>query len=748
MHSFRSLVGVSAVLIGSVCLGGTVAFSQAAVRAHAERQQWYLDAGRMTYVVGVNEQGALQSLYNGPKLSADALLPAAHSLPERASQGPPSTTTPQEYPAWGAGNFTETALKVDSPNGDRTLLLKFETSKVSANTLEIVLKDTKEPLRVHLYYQVFPEGVIARWARIENVGTGVFGIENAASAALTLPIGTGYNHSWLTGMWAGEFQLQTEPLLPGKSVQESRTGHTSLNSNPWFAIGKTAETTEEAGPVWFGELGWSGNWRIATEYTSLHQPRVMAGMNDFDFHWNLRARESLETPKFYLGYTDGGRGEASRILSQFQLQEILPKRGETSVPKPRPILYNSWEATEMNFTADQQMALADRAAKVGVERFVIDDGWFGKRDDDHAGLGDWYLTPKKFPGGLKPVIDKVHALGMDFGIWVEPEMVNPDSDLYRQHPEWAMQFPNREHTEMRNQLMLNLARPDVKEWMFQWLDKLVSENDIAFLKWDYNRVWSEPGWKTAPGSSADRPNADAEKAIYITQVRNLYEVIDRLRAKHPKLEIESCSSGGGRVDLGILERTDEVWTSDNTDALDRQNIQHGFTAGYSPQVMVAWVTDVPSMDRRLVPLQYRFLVAMQGSLGIGANLQKFNDDEMALSAKLTAYYKTIRMTVQQGKLYRLASPREGDASQVEYVAQDGSQAVLLAYMHSQRLALAYDPVRLRGLDPKAMYRVRALDPEKYVGEQVVSGSALMGAGVQLKMQGDYDSTAVALERVR
>ncbi len=734
---------------GLLCQVWTLtAQAQIAVREHPERQQWYLDAGRMTYAIGVNEQGALQSLYNGPKLATNALLPAAHSLPERSSHYLSTAATPQEYPAWGAGIFTETALKVNSPNGDRTLILKYEAAHVSGNLLEIVLKDAAEPLKVHLYYQPFAEGVIARWSRIENVGSGTFGIEHAASAELNLPAGKGYTHRWLTGMWAGESQLQSEPLAVGKSVQESRAGSTSLGSNPWFAINKAEETTEDTGPVWFGELGWSGNWSIATEYTSLYQPRIVAGLNAFDFHWSLAAGESLETPKFYVGYTDRGNGEASRILSQFQLHQILPKRGEPSVPKPRPIIYNSWEATEMNFTADTQAALAERAAKLGVERFVIDDGWFGKRDDDHAGLGDWYVTPKKFPGGLKPVIDKVHSLGMDFGIWVEPEMVNPDSDLYRQHPEWAMQFPNRQHTEGRNQLMLNLARPDVKEWMFQWLNKLVSENDIAFLKWDYNRIWSEAGWNTAPGSSAAHPNTDAEKAIYITQVHNLYDVIDRLRAQHPKLEIESCSSGGGRVDLGILQRTDEVWPSDNTDALDRQNIQFGFSQAYSPQIMVAWVTDVPSMDRRLVPLRYRFLVAMQGSLGIGANLQKFDDDDMALSAKMVTFYKSVRTTVQQGDLYRLASPMQSDESAVEYVAPNKSQAVLLTYLHSERLMLPFGGVRMKGLDPDAMYRVRALDPDRYAGEQTVSGSVLMGAGVAVKLQGDYDGTALAFERVQ
>jgi len=702
----------------------------------------------MTYAVGVNEQGMLQTLYWGPKLNEDARLPMAKSLPERSSQYPSAAATPQEYPAFGAGIFTQTALKVDSPSGDRTLILHYESARVNGSQLEIVLKDTAEPLRVHLYYQVFAEGVLARWSRIENIGPGSFGIEDAASATWNLPAGTGYTHRWLTGMWAGEFQAHQEPLETGESIQESRTGHTSHVANPWFSIGRQDETSEESGPVWFGELGWSGSWQIVTEDTPLHQPRITGGFNPFDFHWTLAPGASLETPKFYAGYTDGGNGEASRILSRFQLQEILPKRGEAREPKPRPIIYNSWEATEMNFTGDTQIALAERAAKAGVERFVIDDGWFGKRDDDHAGLGDWAVTPKKFPQGLKPVIDRVHALGMDFGIWVEPEMVNPDSDLYRQHPEWVMQLPNRQHTEGRHQLMLNLALPEVKEWMFSWLNKLVSENDIAFLKWDYNRIWSEPGWSTAPGSSPLQPNTDAEKAIYLQAVRNLYDVIDRLRAKHPKLEIESCSSGGGRVDLGILERTDEVWPSDNTDALDRQNIQFGYSQAYTAQTMAAWVTDVPSMDRRIVPLQYRFLVAMQGALGIGANLTKFSDAEMALSAKLTAFYKTIRTTVQQGKLYRLGSPLAGEQSQMEYVAQDGSQAVLLAYLHSQRLMLPYSSVHLRGLDPNAMYRIGALDPEKYTGEIMVSGSVLMGAGVNLRLGGDYDSTALVLERTR
>jgi alpha-galactosidase len=297
-------------------------------------------------------------------------------------------------------------------------------------------------------------------------------------------------------------------------------------------------------------------------------------------------------------------------------------------------------------------------------------------------------------------------------------------------------------------LLLNLARPEVKEYVFNFLDKLVSENDIAFLKWDYNRNWSEPGWPEAPGSTATRPEIAGQKEIYVRYMDNLYDILAKLRAKHPGLEIESCSGGGGRVDLGILRYTDEVWPSDNTDALDRLAMQDGFTHAYSPETMAAWVTDVPNfLDRRNIPLEFRFLVAMQGALGIGSNLTKWTPEEADLATRMTAFYKTIRTTVQHGKLYRLRQPESSESSQVEYVAQDGSQAVVFAYLQSQHYGLAEPLIRIDGLDPKSNYRVVALDKEKYHGEAVVSGAVLAGQGLQLLLSGDYDGTAVTFERI-
>jgi alpha-galactosidase len=326
----------------------------------------------------------------------------------------------------------------------------------------------------------------------------------------------------------------------------------------------------------------------------------------------------------------------------------------------------------MNVTEAGQEALAEKAASLGIDRFVMDDGWFGQRKDDHAGLGDWYVNQEKFPHGLKPLIDKVHALGMDFGLWVEPEMVNPNSDLYRKHPDWVLHFPGRPESEQRNQLVLNLARPDVREYVFNFLDKLLNENDIAFLKWDYNRNWSEPGWDQLPPAE--------QKKVYVEFTRNLYGILADLRKRHPNLEVEDCSGGGGRVDLGILRYVDEVWPTDNTDPFDRLSMQNGFTYAYTPQIMMAWVTDSPhSLNHRTTSVAYRMLSSMQGSLGIGANIAKWNEDEMATAKRLIAAYHQVQPTIVQGNLYRLISPLNGgEFSATETVRPDKTQAVVFA----------------------------------------------------------------------
>jgi alpha-galactosidase len=719
------------------------------VHFDASTKVFRLDGGDSSYVFGVNSRGELEQVYWGGRLGAADKIPQAQPKPEHASFDGSYGNTPQEYVGWGAGLFNEPALKITFADGNRDLVLHYDSHAETANGLDVVLKDISRPIFVTLHYAMdLDSGILSRSATIENRGADPVTVEQAAAAAWALPAGK-YTLNYLTGRWAGEWTLTQEPVHPGARVIESRRGTTGHQANPWFAL-QSGAANEDHGEVWFGALGWSGSWRFTIEQDQLDAVRVTGGYNPFDFGYVLKPGEKLETPIFYGGYAANGLGGASRLLHAYELRHILPRTQATAdqpLPKPRPVIYNSWEATEFRVNEAGQMALAEKAAALGIDRFVMDDGWFGQRKVDNAGLGDWYVNKDKFPNGLKPLIDKVHALGMDFGLWVEPEMVNPDSDLYRAHPDWVLHFPTRPESQERNQLVLNLARPDVRDYVFGFLDKLLSENQIAFLKWDYNRNWSEPGWPEAPGNTPGHVDIDAQKEIYVRYVQNLYAILAELRAKHPKLEIESCSGGGGRVDLGILRYTDEVWPSDNTDALDRLSVQDGFTHAYTPETMAAWVTDVPNfLDRRSVPLQFRFLVAMQGALGIGSNLTKFTADDMALATRLTSFYKGIRTTVQHGELYRLEAPEHNETSQVEYVAQDGSQAVVFAYLHSQQYGLPQPAVTLEGLDPRAMYSVTALDGSKYMGEAEVSGALLMGGGVHFNLVGDYDATAIVLKR--
>jgi alpha-galactosidase len=329
---------------------------------------------------------------------------------------------------------------------------------------------------------------------------------------------------------------------------------------------------------------------------------------------------------------------------------------------------------------------------------------------------------------------------MDFGLWVEPEMVNPDSDLYRKHPDWVLNFSGRPRSESRNQLVLNLARQDVRDYVFQFLDDLLSKNDIAFYKWDYNRNWSEPGWDTVA--------TDEQKEVYVKYVDNLYSIIRELRAKHPKVEVESCSGGGGRVDLGILGLTDEVWPSDNTDPFDRLTIQDGFTYAYTPGVMMAWVTDSPNwVNNRTTSVEYRFLSSMQGSLSVGANLDKWTSDDFAVAKDMIAAYKQVRETVQHGSLYRLISPRhDSEYSATESVSLDKQQAVLFAFLHSSQKQYPFPRVYLRGLDPTRQYHLRFIHNAKALdAPEVASGTYWMNHGIEILLRGDFQAAGVVLE---
>lgn len=734
---FSHIPALWAVLIGAV----TPTALAAKVTAPAGTKVFRLDGGDVTYAMGVDEKGYLQPLYWGARL-ADGDPLTARAPGELSGFDPAGSITPQEFAGQGEGLVSEPGIKAIFANGNRDLVLQYRSHKVSGETLTVELADISRPLAVTLRYTIDPAtGVLARSASVRNGDTRPVRIDQLAAATFTLPVGDDYRLHYLTGRHASEWSKAATPIGAALTVLESRRGSTGHGNNPWFAIGRDGLTSEDKGPVWYGALAWSGSFRISVGADNLGRVRIAGGYNPYDFSWSLKPGETLDTPVFYTGYSAGGMGAASRTFHSFQRAHIIPG-GDRA--KLRPVLYNSWEATTFNVTEAGQMALAEKAARIGVERFVVDDGWFGARDDDKAGLGDWTVNPRKFPHGLKPLIDRVKVLGMDFGLWVEPEMVNVNSDLYRAHPDWVLNFPGRPRTEGRNQLVLNLARTEVRDHILAWLDRLVSENDIAFLKWDYNRNWTEAGWPEAAPEDQQR--------VHVQYIRNLYHILSELRRRHPGLEIEGCSGGGGRIDLGMMAVTDQSWTSDNTDPYDRLTIQDGFTQAYPAAIMMAWVTDSPNWaNGRETSLDYRFLSAMQGSLGIGANLDHWQDQDFAAARKWIAAYKTIRQTVQRGGLYRIAPPGTGAAgSATFYVSPDRRQAVLFQMLHSSMFRDNAAALHPQGLDAATRYKVRMLDgsalPEG-VPEQA-SGAWWMEQGLRVRFKGDFTGAAFVFDAVQ
>jgi alpha-galactosidase len=730
---------VAGTLAALPSLAATNASTSDAATYDSAHHVFRLDAGNVTYAMGVDPQGKLQTVYWGARLAQGDPIAPALPAPERSSFDPAGTLSPQEYAGWGGAMTATPALKIRLDDGNRDLALAYESYRIEPSALSIVLRDAQAGVAVTLRYTADPRtGIVGRSAHIENASKQPLTIDSAAAATWNLPRGNDYSLRYLTGTWAGEWHVQTRAVTQGATVLESHRGSTGDENNPWFAIGRGGEWNEAHGEVWFGALAWSGSWSIRVHQDILGQVRVVGGYNPFDFGYRLQPGQSLDTPVFYAGYTREGIGEASRLLHRFERERILPAGPATPL---RPVLYNSWEATEFKVDEAGQTRLAEKAAALGVERFVMDDGWFGARDNDHAGLGDWVVNRRKFPNGLRPLIDKVHGLGMSFGLWVEPEMVNADSDLYRAHPDWVLNFPGRERSEGRHQLVLNLARDDVKAHVLEVLDGLLKDNDIQFLKWDYNRNWSEPGWpQMSPGE---------QQKVYVAYVRNLYDIIRELRRRHPKVEIESCSGGGARVDLGIMALTDEVWPSDNTDPSDRLSIQDGFSYAYAPATMMAWVTGSPNwVNNRTTSLDFRFLSAMQGGLGIGANLLEWTPSDEATARRYIGEYKAIRATVQKGDLYRLLSP-QGNApwSATETVASDGRQAVLFAFQRLGEEAHAFPTLRLQGLDPKARYSYRAIHGTASPGTpDVASGEYWMSRGVDLVIKGDMQAAGLVFER--
>lgn len=692
---------------------------------HATDTGWILETDHTGYAFGLNAAGLLVHTYWGARLPSPADYPAPPAPLGWASFNNPPQLAQEEYPGYEEMKFTDPCVLATFADGVRGTVLRFECAETlpgATPELCILLRDTAYPLRVTLHYRLHERyDLIERWATLANLGDDPITIERAWSAQWHLPIGGNYRLSYLHGRWLDEAHLRRELLAPGRKVIESRRLTTGHQHNPWFAIDQGA-ADEEQGEVWFGTLAWSGNWQIAAEVTEFQSTRVSIGLNDWDFAWRLRAGEPLVVPSSYAGYTAAGHGAASRALHDFIRDTLLP-HGHAL----HKVLYNSWEATTFAVDEPSQIALAELAAAMGVELFVMDDGWFHGRSSDKAGLGDWWPDARKFPRGLGPLIERVQALGMEFGIWIEPEMVNPNSELYRAQPDWVLHFPTRTRSEARNQLILNFARPDVQEYIIGQIDRLLSDHPIAFVKWDMNRNASEPGWPGAPGD---------QRELWVRYVHGLYHVWGTLRARHPHVIWQSCSGGGGRADMGILRLADQIWVSDNTEPSARLGIQEGFSQIFPANTMEAWVTD---MGAAYLPLEFRMHVSMCGSLGIGANLHHWGQAGRAEAAHWIALYKQIRAVVQLGDMYRLRSPQQHAFSAVQYVSKDRQEAVLFAFRTHLPLPAQLPLLYLRGLDPAARYEVEGEPGAR-------SGAAWMQAGLRVELA-DFQSTVRRIRRV-
>ncbi|MER7709506.1 alpha-galactosidase [Streptomyces werraensis] len=694
---------------------------------------WLLTTPRTSYALRIDETGAPCHVAWGPRLTPEEAdtLAAPFAEPSNSFEGRPPVG--EELPVDGGTRYGPPSLQVRYADGSRAFEWEPAGHRVDdrvpgCEELVLEFRDRVVPLSVALHYRVRADtDVIERWTVVRNDGDRRVDLLRADSAAWTLPPLADYRLSHVTGQWSAETRLHRERLPHGETVLTSRRGITSHHANPWAML-DDGTADEDRGRVWSTALAWSGSWRITVQRTPDGRAGLTGGVGHEGTRVPLTPGEEFTTPVAAGLFADGGFGAASRAWHAYVRTHVLRHADETA-----PVLYNSWEATGFDVDEASQLALAERAARLGVELYVVDDGWFGARRSDRAGLGDWTPTPDRFPDGLRPLSDAVHRLGMRFGLWVEPEMVNPDSDLYRAHPDWVLHLPGRPRTELRNQLVLNFARQDVADWAFDWLTRLVAEHRVDFLKWDMNRVFGESGW-AGPEDGNDR--------LWTRYVHRLYGVLDRLREAHPHLRIETCSGGGGRVDLGILARTDQAWTSDNTDAVDRLGIQRGFSQVYPARVMSAWVTDVPNQLTRLtVPLRFRFHTAMAGLLGLGGDLTRWSQEELTEAAALVARYKEIRHLVQHGDQYRIGDPYGDGASAVQYVAADGGEAVVLVFRGSPRHGAPQVPLRLRGLPPGVRFR----DTERGT---VHHATVLTEYGLDVDLpSGDWASALIHLERV-
>ncbi|KAL9550716.1 hypothetical protein MBANPS3_004608 [Mucor bainieri] len=677
------------------------------------------------------DTGLVLNLYWGSRLVTFTDIDLDNKLaPERSSQDPAITSAKEEFPVFGGLRYGPDLLRIQfESNKTRELDLVYKKGELDYDETElvIVLEDKVHTgCRVLLRYRLDIESdLIIRSSTIIATGEETLVLTKAHTAAWHVPPPASSCQRELTtlaGAWAAETQVQTHSLEPGTSqVLQSTRGIPSAQAYPYFAVKDQVSDGEHNDcEVYFGSLGWSGNWAIELHTDIQGNVAITGGMNDRDFKHQLN-NTRFELPEFVAGFTVDGLSGARKCLTN----HIRSHKDRSLVKNPEqvaPVLYNGWEAYDFRVTFENQKEMAQKAANLGAELFVLDDGWFHKRDSDNAGLGDWFADNDKFPNGLKPLADHVHDSGMLFGLWFEPEMVNPDSDLYRKHPDWVYHYPDRTRHLERNQLVLNITKKEVQDYLLERIISTVKSVGVDYIKWDMNRPISEAG-------------SQLGKAVWTEHVHAFYGLIRRVKEATGLVRIETCCSGGGRADLSILKKTESCWPSDNTRPDARIFIQYGASFIMPANSMSCWVTDSPNDDPFTnIPISYRFHVSFMGALGIGSNLNGLPDRDLEEYKGWISLYKELREVLQMGQLEWLVVPTSKPSAYTAVTQTSRDNAVVvLAFRQSSPFWLPLRPIRLRGLTACALYDVSiwSRDPKQPAFTGIMSGSALMNKGLDL-----------------
>lgn len=713
-----------------ICFAGILNAASHIQPLAGEKKGWNITTANAVYQLRLSEEGTIYPSFWGTK----AQMEQAAEQDRRRHNGPFFL---QEVPVRGLHADKMPVIEAIFADGTRDCELTLTGTEVmdidGRETLKITQKDKYYPLEVISYLRVLPEyDMIEKWIEVKNTGKKAkesILIENLLSGSLYLSPDRYYlNHH--SGQWLKEFQLRKTELTTGIKTLQARDFYAFQNT-PWFAITNEADNDKENAEIWFGQVHYSGNWEIDFEVTHSNHLQIVGGINFWDTSFDLKPGKSFVTPKFSIGYTNKGTEKAAQLVHAYVNEEILPASKKDRI---RPVLYNSWYATTFDVNEEHQLALAKKAKELGIELFVIDDGWFKGRKTDHAGLGDWEVDLEKFPNGLQPLIKQINDIGLDFGIWVEPEMINPNSDLYRKHPDWVLHFPNREQTEWRYQLTLNLAREDVYEYLLKSMTDLLTNHNIKFIKWDRNRGLTQPGWPAA--------EKGLQREVRLKYIQNLYRLIETLEKRFPDVLFENCSSGGGRPDLGMLQRMDQTWASDNTDPIDRLFIQYGYLSAYPARTMVCW-TNRSDSHRAGLSLDFTFDVAMQGVLGIGQDITKWDNEQLTTASGKISEYKQIRELIQQGIVDRLKSPFDGNKVAIQYTNKDQKKSIICCYNLGEIMegstneSKTNQKLKMKNLKSEQMYRIEG-NPNTY------SGKYLMDIGIQWPVKGAYKSFIVKI----